>query len=233
MPVGINKTNAGIGGQIPQHNLTGYTQLREKRLYKSLRDVALLTDMNMRGGFGQLERGTVLAEDSNTGFMVPYVADDPTDTASPGAVFLVANGANASDELRISLEESYKFAAGDDIAINSGGAAMLARTIDDIDRTGQVAIITLTVALNDDYTTADNAYIFLQCGAVGEDYSEAVCILDSDIYTGVDEGSGGALAPVLLSNAVIYQDAVIGMDAGAQTDLGNVSEFGTIYYVLR
>ena len=235
MPIGINKSRAGLGGQIPQYNLTGYSQLREKRLYKSRREVALISDMNVKGGYGQLERGTVMAVSSDDAtVLVPYVTDDPVTNASPGAVFLVADTANASDEVRVALNESYMFQPGDAVILNSATAAMLVREVDSVDRTGNVAVITLTAAVDDDYNIANDAYIFIRCGDDGDDYSLAACVLDSDIYTGVDEGnSNGALAPILLSNAMIYQDAVIGMDASARTDMGNVFAFGGIYWVLR
>lgn len=40
--IGIGSTSGGLGGFVPQVNRTGYTSLRERKLFYSQREVGLL-----------------------------------------------------------------------------------------------------------------------------------------------------------------------------------------------
>lgn len=232
MPVGLNKTNAGLGGNVPQFNLTGYTNLREKRLYFSQRDIALLLGKTMKGGFGEVEMGTVLALDQNTDKLVPYVPDTISAT-DKGRAFL-ANDCDQTDNFDLPMEQSYKIQVDDVLIMTDTDGSYEEVTVSDIDRDSYdwKAVVTLTGATSGTFTVAKKANVYPKAEDTGSGKrSKAVYVLDINIDTGL-EPQDGALVSVLLSNAIIYQDACVGMDSTAISDLGNVSSDGQ-FYILK
>ena len=48
--IGIGSTSGGLGGFVPQVNRTGYTSLRERKLFYSQREVGLFLPKTILGG---------------------------------------------------------------------------------------------------------------------------------------------------------------------------------------
>ncbi len=230
---GIDRTSAGLGGVIPQQTITGYHTAIYKRLYKSPREVALLLDKTFRSAYGCLPVGTVLAEDFNTGDLVPYTPDTISEQ-DPSRVFLL-NDCDAASNFDVELLESYKIASGETIILTDTDTGGEAATIDSIDRTSSnyKATVTLTGATTGSFTVANSANCYLKAeDAASGKRSVAKYILDMDVDTGAGQYAKGGLGAVLLSNAIIYKGSTVGMDATAITNLGNVSEDGA-YYVIK
>lgn len=236
MPVGPNKTTAGLGGQTPQQNMTGYTRLTRKEIFFSLREIALLIDKNVRGGFGALEAGQVMAKDENTDYLVPYVPDTISED-DKGRVMLLQD-CDTSDTVVIPLTESYRFTAGDEVVLTDSDGDFDLEEIDSIDRTSSKyrATITLKAATSNKHEVTKDACIYHKAyNAAGDagKYCVARYILDQSILTGEGENASqiGAQTSVLLSNAVIYSGECVSMDSQAITDLGNITEDGQYYIV--
>jgi len=232
MPIGPNKTTAGLGGYAPQQNLSGYTRMEEKKLFHSRRDVALLLDKTVRGGYDGLEMGTVMAVDQNSGLLTPYVPDTIS-TEDVGRVFLLNDIATAAT-FDVILAASYKFEVGDVIVLTDTGGSYEEATISDIDRVTyqHKAVITLSAAIAGSFSVANNANAYLKAeDASSGKRSVAKYVMDQNVYTGVDNPDPGALTSVVLSNAVIYQSGCVGMDATAMSDLGVVED--GIFYVIK
>ncbi len=231
---GRGLTSAGLGGAIPQQNLTGYHVAQYKRLYKSHREIALLLDKTLRAGYGCLEAGTVMAVDQNTDNLVPYTPDTISEE-DPSRVFLL-NDCSTADNFDVELLESYKLASGETIVMTDSDGTYEQATISGVDRSSSnyKANITLTGSTSNNFTVAKSANCYVKAeDASGDDKaSKAKYVLDMAVDTGAGEDAEGGLGAVLLSNAVIYKDATVGMDSTAITDLGNVSEDGA-YYILK
>ena len=233
---GLDRTRAGLGGSIPQHTITGHTVFKYKRLYKSLREIALLRDKTFRAGYGVLEIGTVLAVDNNTGDCYPYIPD-AVSRNDVGRIFLIANN-DTNANLVVDYYESFKLRVGDVIKVNDDGSVGAEDgEIDSITRNvaAGTATITLTGATGGAYTVANDANIYLKgdgAGGAALKGSNAAYILEMEVDTGGGPDAKGGLGSVLMSNAVIYQDACVNMDGQARTDLGNVTA-DTPYYIVR
>jgi len=231
---GINRT-IGAAGNSPQQSIRGYTPVFYKRLYKSPREVALLLDKTIRSGYGVLEAGTVMAVDQNdTDQLVPYTPDSIS-TTDVSRVFLLTD-CDASDNFYVDMLESYKLAVDDEITFTDSDGAYETETISAIDRTSydNKAKITLSAATAASFTIGKNANCYVKAAdeADTNKTSDAAYILDMEVDTGAGEYAAGGLASVVLSNAILYQDACVGMDSSAITDLGNVTSEG-VYYILK
>lgn len=230
---GMNRT-VGPAGDIPQQTIKGTTPMFFKRLYKSPREIAILTDKTFRGGYGVLEIGTVLAVDQNdTDLLVPYTPDT-IGYEDVSRVFL-QNDCTTADNFYVGLLESYKLNEGDIIVLTDTDGTYEQAEISTINRTdysqtGQ-ALVTLTGATSNTFTVAKkgNCYVKAEDSASGK-RSVAVYILDMEVDTGAGEDANGGLAAVLLQNALIYQADCPNMDSTAETDLGVTSE--GIYYLV-
>ena len=217
MPIGIGKTTAGRAGNVPQVNITGYTRQVQKRLFYSRREQALILEKTVKGGFGFLEMGQVMTQVYKDGtlvedFIVPYGAN--------GQVVLAADAAASQKNITVSAEDVVKFAAGDHIVVNDSGTT--AENHEIVSIAGNV--ITVKANLTGTFEVSADAYI--EHRRDGNYY-----ILDQDIDTGVETQEEGALGSVVYSNAVLYKDAVIGMDSTVLADL-NGKEDG-VFYIIR
>jgi hypothetical protein len=70
-------------------------------------------------------------------------------------------------------------------------------------------------------TVAKKAYVHIVTGVSGE-YTTAAYILDADIDTGYGEEAKGALASIVVSNAVLYKNNMTNLTAAAIASLGVV-----------
>jgi hypothetical protein len=202
-----------------------------KPLFHSVRDIALIIDKTVQGGYGYLKAGTVMAincsDAGGVGKLVPFV---PISTAvtlgedsAIGVAPIVVNC--TSGHVFVSLDDAYKFEVGDDIYLDndSDEGPTLAAAITDIDVTTSTlyADITTTAFSHGNYTVAKKAYAHVKSGVASE-YSLAAYILDKDIDTGVGAEALGALTSVVVSNCVLYKNSLINLTAGAITALGVV-----------
>ena len=226
-----------LHGSIPQQTFDGRDRGRGALFAFDTDEKALIKSKTLAPGFGNLPLGTILAENlsaaatGNKGKLVPYVLDDSTETNTAkqlGVSFLVASYVNAATDVYVTLDDSYRFAVGDDIILgrnNSGsweihnGGAITA-----IDRTTypHMAKITFTTGVaSNDYTTANKVAVWPEAGTTSK-YSLAKYILCAAVDTGTGENSKGALAPVLLSNCILNSGVIPNYDAQVATDMSLV-----------
>lgn len=221
-----------VGGNIPQLNRNPEGE-GIKRLFFSERDVALIFDKTVQGGFGYLQAGTVMAINKSTtgngvGKLVPYVpvVEGITfgEDSALGASILLQDA--TATTLKISINDSYRFNVGDIVcAENSSEEGPVVATISDIDRTTDARWATLTVSSfsHENFTTAKSAYIYTKAAAATP-YMTAAYVLDKAIDTGEGIEANGALTSIVVSNAILYTNSLINMTATAKTDLSVVTD---------
>lgn len=219
-------TTAGIGGSTPQLN-RGPEVPGSKALFHSVRDIALILDKTAKAGYGVLKAGTLCALNTNDSKMVPYPTSDPTDTGSARA-FLVADAADASAVVYVTIEDSYKFVVGDSLIIDrsNGGVQDVQDlgAITDITLSASRAAITATTNVSGaNHTVANSASVYVKADA-STPFTKAVYINDQDVDTGTGADAKGANTSVVLSNAVLYKHALQNYDAAGATDLGAVED---------
>uniref|UniRef100_A0A6M3IS83 Uncharacterized protein n=1 Tax=viral metagenome TaxID=1070528 RepID=A0A6M3IS83_9ZZZZ len=192
-----------------------------KRLYYSDPNAARKVPVTTMAGYGALKMGTAMAKNGSAaggvGKLIPY---DPT--AVTGAedahvrAYLVQNSGTGATVLYVTLNDSYKFAVGDDVYIhdNTTTAENLG-AITGIDRTTytHMAAITVTTASGGtSFTTARFAYLAI------EGFDTCVGILEKSIDTGTGVNAKGALATLIRGNAVLYTGMLTNFDAAAIVD---------------
>jgi hypothetical protein len=209
-----------------------------KRLYYSNPDAALKVPVTLQAGYGELESGTIVAENLSAaggdGKFVPYNPTTVDGTTTFGRAYLVQDSGTTATILYVTLDDSYKFAVGDDVCIHDDTTtAENLGAITAIDRTtySHMAAITVTVATGgSSFTTARFAYICVEAGDSTNSYSDAVGILEKTVDTGTGSTAVGAIATIILKNAVLYSGMLSNVDAAARTDLG-ASTFGQYTYL--
>jgi hypothetical protein len=219
--LGVGVTNAGLGGYIPQVNRTGFVEIRERKLFFSQREMGLFIPKTLRGGYGDLPAGIILAEDVNSGFLVPYIPDVTDFTKDLGRIALVTDNVTATT-FQIWKEDSGKIKTGDVIVLTDSDGAWEEATVSTVlpldDRRYTVTLSAATVTVGG-FTIAKSASCWLKAGTANK-RSTAKYLLDQDTYTGEYDNPNGSLSSVFLSNGVIYKDSCIGLDATAVTALG-------------
>ena len=208
-----------------------------KKLFYSNPEQALTKEVTLQAGYGLIPAGTVLAKNisaaGNIGKYVPLmpgIAANLPDSANPdhhiAAAFLTAD-VSSGEDLTVTMEDSYKFALGDDVILIDesayAGSAENMGAITGIDRTTylHLAVITVTATVSGSFTVAANACIHVEAGAVTTNsYSVAVGVLMHSINTGKGEHAQGGVAPMVISNAMLYNGLLTNMIAQARTDLG-------------
>jgi hypothetical protein len=207
-----------------------------KKLFYSEPDRALTKEVTLQAGYGLIPAGTVLAKNLSAAGninkyvpLMPGIAANLPDAANPdhqlAAAFLVQDGSGTT--VYVTMADSYKFAVGDDLIILSdttyAASSENLGAITAIDRTTylHMAGITFTSAISGSFTVAQNACVHVEAGAVTTNsYSVAVGVLMHSINTGVGENAQGGVAPMILSNAMLYNALLTNMIAQARTDLG-------------
>jgi hypothetical protein len=207
-----------------------------KRLFYSEPDRALTKEVTLQAGYGLIPAGTVLAKNLSAAGnvnkyvpLMPGIAANLPDAANPdhqlAAAFLTADVSSGSD-LQVTMQDSYKFAVGDDVILfddtTYAASSENLGAITAIDRTTylHIAVITVTATVSGSFTVAANACIHVEAGAVSTNsYSVAVGVLMHSVNTGVGENAQGAVAPMILSNAMLYNALLTNMIAQARTDL--------------
>jgi hypothetical protein len=99
------------------------------------------------------------------------------------------------------------------------GGAITAMVVDALPGLTKVTVTNVITA-----TVAKSANIYHKTLANGK-FSAATCLIDQAVDTGsvAFPAPAGANVSILLSNAVLYTNALVGMDAAAITSLGVVS----------
>ena len=216
----------GLGGSMPQLNRSGETP-GSKALFHSIRDIALIKDKTVQGGYGVLKSGTIMATNAVTGDLVPYTPVTFGDTNMSRA-YLVTDYGTGATIMYVTIPDSYKFAVGDKLAMaeDDGPTYHDAAAITAIDRTTETqrAKITVTTGVaSSDFTTAKHACCYVKAGAA-TNFSDATFILDQDIFTGEGEDALGAVTSVLISNAILYTGSLVNFDTAAGTSLGTSTD---------
>ena len=211
-------------GEIPyvvRGNEEGY-----KRLFYSNPNNALMRDVTIQAGYGILRAGTPLmlnkSASGGAGKYLPYVQTTPdsSDVTQKGRAFILQTASGTS--VYVTQDDSYKFEVGDDLIIKDTGTAVEnLGAITAIDRTTYVhmAVITFTATISGAFTVAESAAVHVEGGDATNYYSDCVGILASTVDTGTGENAKGALAPMVISNAILYEGVCEGLDAAAKTDI--------------
>jgi hypothetical protein len=221
--LGVGVTTGGLGGYTPQVNHTGFIEIREKRLFFSQREAGLFIPKTLRGGYGELEAGTILAEDTNTGFLVPYIPDDILAT-DVGRIMLAADH-DVATTFKIWAEDRGKLKVGDVVVLTDSDDVYEEATVSGValDANGRTATVTVSAATTTvgGFTVAKSGNAYLKAGASGK-RSTAKYVLDQDQFTGDFDNPNGGLTSVFLSNGIIYKDSLVGADATALSALSGV-----------
>lgn len=235
MPIGPGKSTAGLGGNFPQLNREGFTKLRQKMLFYSDRDVALLVPKTMKGGFGNLEAGLPLAQmydgsNNKVDKLVPYAPaidwSDLTASADPARVLLLSSASATDTKIYIDATKVGRFDDDDVIVLaESNGPTYEEATITSIDDeyNDVMAELTLSGELSNAFSTTYSASIYhkTDTNSGGNTHlSKAIGILDQDVGTGDAENATGAHTSMFVSNGILVNTALDNMDDQAITDLG-------------
>lgn len=212
-----------------------------KRLFYSEEMACLRVPVTLQAGYGLIKAGTVMAKNlsaaGNKAKLVPYAA---TTFAAGAAAFdaarayLVANSGTTDKYVYVSMDDSYKFAVGDDVIINDNTTSAENKgAVTAIDRTSEThrAKITFTAAIGGTaFTTARYAHILVEAGTSANNYSDAVGILQASKDTGLGANSAGAVGVLILGNCVLYEGMLTNMDSAAKTDVSGTS-YGQYLYI--
>jgi len=210
-----------------------------KRLYYSEELAALKVPVTLQAGYGVLRMGIALSKNlsaaGNIGKCLPYNPTSFTGVEDhPGRAYLVADNAGSAYTVNVSMEDSYKFAVGDDLIINDDTTtAENLGAITEIDRTtyATYAVIThTTVAGATPFTTARFAYVCVEAGTNTNLYSDGVGILEKSVDTCVGQYAKGALATLILGNCVLNTGMLTNVDSAFKTDV-SASTFGNYTYI--
>ena len=224
------------GGDIP--HVTIGVQKDYKPLFYSEQLAALKVPVTLQAGYGLIEQGQTLAMNvsaaGNMGKLVPYNPTTfPADVDS-GRAMLVADSGTTDKFVYVTLDDSYKFAVGDDVIINDNTtAAENLGAITAIDRTSQPhrAKISFTANIGGTaFFAAYYAYICVEAGT-GNNYSDCVGILEKSVDTGLGQYAAGAVATLILGNCVLYEGMLTNFDDAAKTDLATATSFGQYVYI--
>ena len=210
-----------------------------KRLYYSNPEAALKVPVTLMPGYGLIEQGSAMAVNlsaaGKAGLLVPYNPLLFTGAEKhPGRAFLVADGANGGAIVYVSQDDSYKFNIGDDLIINDDTTtAENLGAITAIDRSSDVSRAKITATTNiggTSFTVARKAHVIVEAGTSGNNFSDCVGILEKSVHCGTGSRAKGALATLILGNAVFYDGLLTNLDAAAKTDL-SAATFGQFVYI--
>lgn len=211
-------------GSKPQQNDLGQVPgLRP--LYYSKPEIALLTDVTVRRGYGELSVGTVLCRTlSANGECVPYTPDAHT-TAHSTRMPALANIASGAAVITISEADSFKLAVGDTLVVAHNNAGTLVSIdgglIISIGTTGATRVVTFTNAVGTaNFTTANVAHCYVASTAAVVANAKNVmpfCITDRPIDTGTGTNAVGALVSAVMSNAILMKDMIQEYEASMLT----------------
>jgi hypothetical protein len=199
-----------------------------KRLYRSKRELALTLEMSLIPGYGVVPQGAALGKivaGDRAGYWAPYSPNPNESAGDPvswdGARAYLTEDSGTGQTVYVILDDSYKFAVDDVIAVNSDGGTPYQLTISAIDRTTykNKAAITFTGTISVSHTTANNAHIAIDTENANT-YSKCQAILEYAVDTGVGVNAKGGLGVRIVTNAILFQGLLENVDDAAVTDLG-------------
>jgi len=198
------------------------TQDDYKRLFYSPVGIALTLPITIGPGYGVLKAGTLMSKnDSAAGNYGKYVPYDTHGTITgaencPSRAYIVTDGA-ADNYAYVTMDDSYKFIVGDDLIAYDGNTSspVAVGAITAIDRTtyAHMAKITGSANLTSGITTAQFGYV--ECE--GADTADGV--LMNTVDTGKGSTAQGAVANLIIGNAILYRAAIVNYDSNAASDL--------------
>jgi len=204
-----------------------------RRLLYNEFDYVLSLPIRVSAGYGTLKQGSAIAKNlsagGNSGEYVPYNPTTVDDGGwQPGRSFLVNSIASGESTFQVTLDDSYKFAVGDDVVINSTYlSAVNCGAISAIDRTTYTnkAEITFTDALTNGAPVGDAACAAVEAGDNTNSYSDCVGVLLRACETGTGEFAKGGNGVIGISNMVMYAGMTWNLDSAAKTDI-SATTFG-------
>lgn len=130
-------------GSIPQHRqpveAPGW-----KALFHSERELALIVDKTILPGYGVLRAGTLLAVDTATLKLYPYPVANADENPTNAKAYILEQPSDADTELKVTMEDSYKFPVGSSLILDGASAAV-----------GEIQSIALaSVSENDEITVS-------------------------------------------------------------------------------
>jgi len=206
-----------------------------KNIFYTSPNEALTKEVTLIPGCGVVKAGTALAKITGDGpsknKYVPYnpttISNADTVDEQKGRAFLVADAETGASVVYVTIEDSYKFQVGDQIYIADDDTKTSSSedlgVITAIDRSTyrHMAKITATNNISGTVTVAKYASIFHEAGADNSNtWSDSVGILATTVDTGEGEHAQGAVADMVISNAMLYNGMLTNVDAAARTDLG-------------
>lgn len=209
-----------------------------KRIYYSDPNSALKVPVTLQAGYGVLKQGTALAKNlsagGNVGKLVPYNPTTYTGAEDhPGRAYLVSGPSAGQAAVFVSMNDSYKFAVGDDLIIEDDNTTSEnLGAITAIDRTTypHMAQITATTNISGAFATANKAYVCVEAGNDSNTYSDCVGILEKSVDTGEGQYAKGALSTLIIGNCVLYTGMLTNVDAAALVDVSGAT-FGNYTYI--
>jgi len=196
-------------------------QVDYKSIFYSEENNALTIPVSLIAGYGVLKAGTALAvTDTAGGNYLKYFPYEPTAKTgaeyAPGRMYLVSDG-DGTTTIYLTISDSYKFIVGDTLdVIDANSSVADLGLVVSIDRTtySNRAAVVVTNACTSSYTTAQFAHVMIS-GA-----TTYIGILMKSVDTGTGSSAAGALAAMVLSNALLYTGMLSCVDSDARTDLG-------------
>jgi len=195
-----------------------------KRLYFSLPEYAMSAPMSLQAGYGPLQWGTMLSQNlspnsPNLGKFVPYVPASISTIYDPGRAFLAADGTAAPTVVLRTVEDTYKFAVGDQLIVadDAETSPVDLGDITDIDR--DTKTITVTNNVTTAFTVTNSSYVMVKNGGT-DGVADCVGFLKTTRETGTGATAIGAPATIILGNVVVYTAGLTLYDSQAATDLG-------------
>jgi len=201
-------------------------------LYVSKSEASLKLKGTIQAGYGVLKAGQLMARNTSAaggaGKYVPYNPTENTGTeVAAGRAYLVANTGTTDKYVHVTIADSYKFEVGDDLVISDTSLTTTSSenlgAITEIDRTTYTsyAVVTATEDIGGvAFITSEFAYVNVEAGADNANtWSDCVGVLEIDVDTGTGSTASGALAPIIVSNAILYNGMITGTDDAAETDI--------------
>ena len=224
-------------GQVP-YGVNRGGQTDGRRILRSRRENAIIKSIQIPGGFGIVPSGQVMGiitESTNrVGQYVPRVPKTPSAGVTNAVGITYVTATPSTYYAYVTMEDSYRFAVGDHIAIADSAAndstAEDLGAITAIDRTTytHVAMITFTNSVSATFTVAQGAFIWIQTLTTYE-FFKAQGILLGAVDTGKGEDAKGGQGALVVGNAEFYESGLYQYDSDAQTDLSSTDLGDTIY----
>lgn len=219
-----------IGGQ-----LGGQEDL--KRLFYSDPDKSFCKSITIPGGYGNIKAGTAMGiiteSTGRLNYHVPYVFADTeglipalAEDNAKGFAYLVQDQGGSSEDVFLTMDDSYKFAVGDHVQIQDSDYATQTDcgAITAIDRTtySHMAKVTVTNTIGI-VEVAKGACMSIQT-ATGAPFVKAVGVLKGGVNTGVGEDAKGGQAVLVIKNAMLYKSGLNCYNDDALADMASAIE---------